>query len=62
MEESVLPNGIENLELESTMEKVTLANNEVYIGKISNALCSALAKEAEDELENIKVLSMSYSK
>jgi hypothetical protein len=60
MEESVLPNN--SVELEGPMEKVTLANNEVYIGKISNALCSALAKEAEDELEGIKALSMNYNK
>lgn len=48
--------------LEGPMEKVMLANNEVYIGRINNTLCSALAKEAEDELEGIKGLSMSYNK
>ena len=60
MQESVLPNN--DMGLEGPMEKVMLANNEVYIGRINNTLCSALAKEAEDELEGIKGLSMSYNK
>jgi hypothetical protein len=62
MEESVLPNNMENIALTNTMEKIMLANNEVYIGRINSNLCLTAAKEAENQLEMFKDLSMNYDK
>jgi hypothetical protein len=44
------------------MENITLANNEVFIGQLDLELVSMAAKEAEEQWNRFKFLSMNYNK